>query len=155
LVRRRGGRLLLFMDELQRVADYDDGDAVLADLVDLYAGAADAVVLVDGSEERVLSDLLGRPGGIGKLVDRLVLASRIPAHAWRRPLSDRFAAAGLQIDDGRRDQLIEWARGRPYDTMAVCRYTALAARKTGAVVIGDFDVQMGKDEAGRRLQDDR
>lgn len=44
--------------------------------------------------------------------------------------------------------------GRPYATMAACRYTALAARKTRSSTVAEFDVQMGIDEAERHLQDD-
>jgi hypothetical protein len=50
--RAEGKRALLFLDELQRVVDYADGENVLCDLVDIYGASTDAVVLVDGSNER-------------------------------------------------------------------------------------------------------
>ncbi|HEV2998322.1 MAG TPA: ATP-binding protein, partial [Solirubrobacteraceae bacterium] len=61
LARAEGRRALLFLDELQRVVDYADGENVLCDLVDIYGGSKDAVVLVDGSDERALSGMFGAP----------------------------------------------------------------------------------------------
>lgn len=147
-------RALVFFDELQRVADYDDGHAVLTDIMDLYANTASAVVLVDGSDERTLGDLLGPPIHFGKLVDRVALPSTISAATWRAPLTDRFAIAGLRLDAAQRDQIIAYGAGRPYETMAVARYTASSARKLHSDSVTDFDVQMGIDEARRRLDDD-
>lgn len=151
-IRRR--RVLVFFDELQRVVDYEDGEQLLGDLMDLYAGSRHAVVLVDGSDERTVGGMLGAPVHFGKLVDRLNLSHTIPATAWRKPLTERFARAGLSLHVKQRDQLIGWGGGRPYETMAVARHTAFAARKLGLDTVTDFDVQMGIDEARRRLDDD-
>ena len=52
LARGNGKRALVFLDELQRVVDYADGEDVLRDLVDIYGASERAVVLVDGSGER-------------------------------------------------------------------------------------------------------
>jgi hypothetical protein len=149
-----GRRVVVFLDELQRVTDYEDGLAVLTDLIDLYTGSADAVVLVDGSDERTIRDLLGSPMHLGKLVDRLDLPPTIPAATWREPLTHRFAVAGLRLDDEHRDRIIDWGRGKPYDTMAAARYTAFSARKLNSDSVTEFDVQMGIDEATRHLDDD-
>jgi ABC-type Mn2+/Zn2+ transport system ATPase subunit len=146
--------VLLFFDELQRVVDYDDGGQVLADLIDLYAGSRHAVVLVDGSDERTFREMLGAPSHFGKLVDRLDLPGTIPAASWRAPLTERFKTAGLRLDEEHRDRLILWGENRPYETMAVARYTAFAARKTDSDTVTEFDVQMGIDEARRHLADD-
>ena len=154
LARSEGRRALLFLDELQRVVDYADGEVVLQDLVDLYAGSTDAVVLVDGSDERALEGMFGAPTHFGKLADRLTLDVRIPLDSWREPLTDRFASAGLAIPDEPREQILRWGDGRPYATMAAARYTALSARKTASTTVAEFDVQMGIDEAKRRLADD-
>lgn len=54
----------------------------------------------------------------------------------------------------RLEAILQWSGGRPYATMAACRYTALAARKTRSSTVAEFDVQMGIDEAERHLQDD-
>jgi SpoVK/Ycf46/Vps4 family AAA+-type ATPase len=154
LARSEKRRALLFLDELQRVVDYADGDVVLRDLVDLYAGSRDAVVLVDGSDVRALDGMFGAPAHFGKLVDRLTLDAQIPLASWRAPLTDRFASAGLVLPDEARERILTWSGGRPYATIAAARYAALSARKTASTTVADFDVQMGIDEAERHLADD-
>jgi hypothetical protein len=154
IARQEGRRALLFLDELQRVVDYVDGKTVLRDLVDLYAGSSNAVVLVDGSDERAMEGMFDAPVHFGKLADRLSLAPDIPLATWRQPLTHRFAAAGLELPDQIREEILAWSEGRPYPTMAAARYTALSARKTGVSEVGAFDVRMGIDEAERHLRDD-
>lgn len=154
IARREKRRAMLFLDELQRVVDYADGDDVLRDLVDLYGGSGDAVVLVDGSDDRALDGMFGPPVHFGKLVDRLTLDPQIPLTSWRAPLTDRFATAGLVLPDDARERILAWSDGRPYATMAAARYTALSARKTSSDTVAEFDVQMGIDEAERHLADD-
>lgn len=154
LARAEGRRALLFLDELQRVVDYADSDVVLSDLVDLYGGSRDAVVLVDGSDERALGGMFGEPVHFGKLVDQVRLDPQIPLTTWREPLAERFARAGLALPADECERMLAWSEGRPYATMAAARYTALSARRTSSDTISDFDVQMGIDEATRHLEDD-
>lgn len=154
LARREGKRALLFLDELQRVVDYADGDNVLCDLVDIYGGSGDAVVLVDGSNERALNGMFGAPVHFGKLVDQIELDPRIPLTSWREPLTERFSRAGLLLQEAPREELLQWSEGHPYATMAAARYTARSARNTGSDTVIDFDVRMGIDEAERHLRDD-
>jgi len=154
LAEQRGVNALLFFDELQRVVDYADGDEILNDLVDIYGGSEHAVVLVDGSDERALEGMFKTPAQFGKLVDKLDLATEIPLTTWHTPLTERFRRLGLQLPADCLDALLSWSGGRPYDTMAACRYTALTARKTGSSMVDDFDVTNGIDEARRRLEGD-
>lgn len=154
LARHRGKQAILFFDELQRVVDYSDGNEILGDLVDIYSGSEHAVVLVDGSDERALEGMLAPPVNFGKLVGRLGLASTIPLTNWREPLAHRFEQLGLDLPASQLEAILQWSGGRPYATMAACRYTALAARKTRSSAVAEFDVQMGIDEAERHLQDD-
>ncbi len=154
LARREGKRTLLFLDELQRVVDYADGETVLRDLIDLYGASNDAVVLVDGSNERALDGMFGEPVHFGKLVKRIELDARIPLASWREPLTERFSRAGLLLEDTPREALLKWSEGRPYATMAAARYTAQSARRTSSDTATEFDVQMGIDEADRHLHDD-
>ncbi len=109
LARREGRRALLFLDELQRVVDYADGETVLCDLVNIYSGSQDAVVLVDGSNERALSGMFGAPVHFGKLVNRRTLDPQIPLASWRGPLTERFSRAGLLLeeDSARRTSEVE------------------------------------------------
>ncbi len=154
LARRRGKRALVFLDELQRVVDYADGESLLSDLVDIYGASKQAVVLVDGSDERALEGMFGAPTHFGKLVDRLGLDATIPLASWREPLTHRFVRSGLLLEEAPREALLTWSGGRPYHTMAACRYTALSARRTSSSSVSDFDVRMGIDEAERHLRDD-
>jgi hypothetical protein len=117
-------------------------------------GSKHAVVLVDGSDERALGAMLAPPVNFGKLVGRLELASTIPPTSWREPLTDRFRQLALELPAPQLEAILQWSGGRPYATMAACRYTAHTARKTGSSTVAEFDVQMGIDEAERHLQDD-
>lgn len=154
LARHRRKPMILFLDELQRVVSYSDGDEILTDLIDLYRAAGDAVVLVDGSTERTLDGMFGEPLHFGKLVDRQLLDPRIPLTTWRGALTERFSAAGLELPDAQRERLLDWSDGVVYPTMAAARFTAFSAQKTDAVTITDFDLEMGLDEAQRHLDDD-
>lgn len=154
MARREHRPALLFLDELQRVASYRDGDEVLHDLIDLYGASDDVVLLVDGSEARALEQMFGAPVHFGKLVDRVALSPRIPVDVWRAPLTARFASAGLRLPATALERILGWSEGHPYATIAAARYTALSARRTGSATIGDFDGQMGLDEAERHLEDD-
>jgi hypothetical protein len=127
---------------------------VLTDIRDIYSGARDrAVVLVDGSEERTVDKLFGGAVQFGKLVSRYELPTTIAAYMWQQPLTERFLAADLQIADEHRDRIIAFGQGRPYDTMAGARYTAIAARQASGTVT-QFDVEVGLDRALRHLDDD-
>lgn len=154
LAEERDRPVVLFLDELQRAADYVDGEQLLGDLVDLYSGNPNVVVLVDGSDERALDGMLGVPVQFGKLVDRLILDPRIPTDIWRTGLAERFGQAGLELAPEALELLIAFGEGRPYPTMTAARYAALGARKLGGVTVSGFDAQMAIDEARRHLAED-
>lgn len=146
--------VLVFFDELQRVVDYADGEQLLIDIVDVFSSSRGVSVLVDGSEERTLDAMLGPPTHLAKLCDRLQLDPRMPRATWREPLRDRFAQAGQAIQADALETLLDFGDGRPYETMAAARYTALSASKLTTDSIGAFEVQMGIDEARRHVTDD-
>jgi hypothetical protein len=159
LSKERDRPVVFFLDELQRAADYADGEQLPGDLVDLYSGNPNVVVLVDGSDERALDGMLARPvladlRSVGKLVDRLILDPRMPVDTWRSGLSERFGQVGLELGPEALERLIAFGEGRPYPTMTAARYAALGARKLGSVTIEAFDVQMAIDEARRHLTED-
>lgn len=147
--------MVFYLDELQRVVDYQDGDLLLGDFVDLYSGQADVVMLVDGSNEWALERMMGPPVGFGKLVDRLPLVEGIPARIWRESLPDRFRRAKLTVDPDSLATLIDFGAGRPYATMTAARYSALNARKLGSGLVGQFEVREGIAEAERHLSEDQ
>lgn len=146
--------VVFFLDELQRAADYADGEQALGDLVDVYSGRTDVVMLVDGSDERSLDELLGAPVQFGKLCDRLELNPTIPAYTWREGLVERFGQANLEIEPEALETLLAFGEGKPYPTMTAARYAALDARKLGSDTIGAFEVEMAIDEARRHLDED-
>lgn len=154
LSRQVGRPVALFLDELQRAVDYSDGEQLLGDLVDLYSGCTDVVVLVDGSDERTMDGMFGPPVQFGKLVDRFSLDPRISLPIWRNSLPERFGQAGMTIEPEALDALISFGDGRPYATMAAARYAALNARKLGSAIVGRFEAQEGVAEAQRHLADD-
>jgi len=154
LAKQMGKPIVFFLDELQRAADYVDGEQVLGDLVDIYSGATDVVVLVDGSEERALDRMLGPRVQFGKLCDRLELDPRIPTYTWREALGERFRQAGLELERDALEALIAFGDGRPYPTMTAARYAALNARKLGGGSVGTFEAEEGVAEAKRHLEED-
>jgi hypothetical protein len=149
-----GKPVVFYCDEVQRAVDYDDGPQLLGELVDLYSGNVDAVVLVDGSSERALEGMMGDPIGFGKLVDRLGLAPDISVGTWRESLPGRFALASLSIETEALEALVSFGEGRPYPTMTAARYAALNARKLGSAEVGHFEVEEGIAEAKRHLAED-
>jgi hypothetical protein len=127
---------------------------ILGELVDLYSGRDEVVLLVDGSSERALERMMGAPIGFGKLVDRLQLTREISTGIWRESLPDRFGQAGLELGSDALDALISFGEGRPYATMSAARYSALNARKLGIGAVEKFDVREGIAEARRHLEED-
>jgi hypothetical protein len=146
--------VVFYLDEIQRVVDYEEGGQILGELVDLYSGRDEVVLLVDGSSERALERMMGAPIGFGKLVDRLPLAREISTGIWRESLPDRFGQAGLQLGSDALEALISFGEGRPYATMSAARYSALNARRLGISSVEEFDVGEGIAEARRHLEED-
>lgn len=155
LAERGEAPVVFYCDELQRVVDYEGGERLLGDLVDIYSGKTDAVMLVDGSSERALERMMVPEVGFGKLVDRLPLAAEIPARIWRQSLPSRFERARLTIEATPMAELIEFGAGRAYPTMMAARCAALNARKLGSEAVGIFEVEEGIAEARRHLEEDR
>jgi hypothetical protein len=149
-----GASVVFYLDELQRVVDYAEGEQVLGNFVDLYSGRDEVVLLVDGSSERALEGMMRPPIGFGKLVDRLPLAGEIAASSWREGLPDRFEQARLTLPGDALEELIRFGEGRPYATMSAARYSALNARKLGSTTVGEFEVKEGIAEARRHLEED-
>lgn len=155
-VARAAGRPLIFyLDELQRAVEYENGERLLGDLVDVYSGQTEAVLLVDGSEERVLEKVMVPPVGFGKLVDRLALAEEIPVRHWRERLPERFGQARLELAPEALEALISFGRCRPYATMAAAQCAALNARRLGSHSVGTFEMTEGVAEARRHLAEDQ
>ncbi len=150
-----GAPVTFYLEEVQRVVDYEDGGEILGDLIDVYSGRNEVVLLVDGSSERALGRMMGAPIGFGKLVDRLPLPGTIAARVWREHLPARFGRAGLELGSQELEELVSFGGGRPYATMCAARYTALNARKLGIAAIGEFDVREGIAEARRHLEEDQ
>ena len=146
--------LVLFIDELQRAVDYADGEGLVGDLIDIYAGQNRVVVLVDGSQSRVVERLLNDPFAVGKLADRLPLPPTIPEDQWHAPLRRRFAAADLSISSQHVATLVAFGAGKPYHTMTGARHVALTARKLDLDEVDDQCMTVGLQEAGEHLDDD-
>lgn len=149
-----GKPVVFYMDELQRVVDYADGEQILGQIVDLYSGQSDVILLVDGSSERALDGMMGGPIQFGKLVDRLSLDPRISTAVWREGLPGRFERAGFAISSGGLETLIVFGEGKPYATMSAAHYAALNARKLGSATVDEFEVEEGIAEARRHLEED-
>lgn len=149
-----GRPTVFYLDELQRVADYTDGDMFVSDLVDVYAANADVTVLVDGSDERAL-ELLDRDLRLGKLCKPFPLGARISATEWKPGIQDHYRLAGLEIDSDALERLIGFGDGRPYPTMLAARNSGLSAREMKSVNVDLAAVEFGVNETERQLRDER
>ncbi len=154
IARQQGRKVVFFIDELQRAVNYADGISLVHDLVDIYSGNRDVVVLVDGSDDRTIEQLMGAPYDLARLGQRVALAHTIPADQWRRPLRERFERATLSISEEHLDRILNFGKGRPYDTMAGCLCVGLNARRSGSEEIDDFVIEKGLGEARARLDED-
>jgi hypothetical protein len=133
---------------------YADGIGLIHDLVDIYSGNQDVVVLVDGSDDRTIERLMGPPYALARLAQRVALPPTIPADQWRAPLRARFERAALTISDEHLARILDFGEGRPYDTMAGCLYVGLMARRLGRETIDAFVLAKGSEEARARLDED-
>ena len=147
-------KVALFLDELQRAVDYSDGVGLIRDLVDIYAGNPDVVLLVDGSNERTIEQLMGSPYSMARLGQRLALTPTMPSDQWRAPLRDRFERAALSISEDRLERIIEFGEERPYDTMVGSLLVGQNARRVQSDTIDDFVLKRGLEEARARLDED-
>jgi hypothetical protein len=154
IARQQRRKVVFFIDELQRAVDYADGVGLVHDLIDIYCANQDVVVLVDGSDDRTIDQLMGSPYDLARLGQRVELPPTIPADQWRTPLRERFARATLAISDARLDRILDFGEGRPYDTMAGCLYVGLTARRLGSEAIDAFVLHKGLEEARARLDED-
>jgi hypothetical protein len=154
IARQQHRKVVLFLDELQRAVDYADGVGLVHDLVDIYSGNQDVVVLVDGSDDRTIERLMGPPYDLARLAQRVALPHTIPADQWRGPLRERFEHATLAISDEHLERILAFGEGRPYDTMAGCLYVGLMARRLGSEAIDAFALEKGLEEARARLDED-
>ena len=154
LARELAQPVVFFLDELQRVADYADGERFLIDLVDLYAGQTAVILLIDGSSERALARLYEDPVSLGKLAERLNLAPTIPLDQWRRPIREHFARTGLAVDDDAREAILEFGAERPYETMTAARHAAFMARRLETETVTLYVAREGIKAAEAALADD-
>lgn len=159
LAQQVGKRVVFFLDELQRAVAYTDGEEILQALVDIYSGVSDVVVLVDGSEERALTGLLGQPVQLDKLCGRVAVSPHIPKERWRERLPERFDHVGMTITSGALAAIIDFGAERPYETMAAAQGAALTARALGgeqreSILVDVFEADQGIEVAKRRDNDD-
>lgn len=151
LAQATGRPVVLFLDELQRVYEFEDhGLAFLADFTDLYTRHREVVVLVDGSDERLLDELYTE-AQLGKLLERHDIAARISQHEWRAALPNRFEQVGLQVAAPALEALIAFGAERPYETMWVSQRAALSALQSGTGELTGFDADQAIAAAHREL----
>lgn len=155
IARQQSRKVVFFIDELQRAVDYADGVSLVHDLVDIYSGNPDAVMLVDGSDERTIERLMGSPYDLARLGQRLDLSPTIAVDQWRAPLRRRFERAALVISEERLQRVLDFGEGRPYETMTACLCAGLSARRAQSDTIDDFVLERGLEEARARLDEDR
>ncbi|MEJ7786899.1 MAG: ATP-binding protein [Solirubrobacteraceae bacterium] len=145
--------VLVFFDELQRVADAADYRAFLGDIVDVFAGGAKVVVLADGSDDR-LQYLLDDPDlRLDKLLPIMAPGWTIARAEWRDELLDRFAELKLPISPQDLEQILDLGAGAPFPTMVACQEVAMAARQLQGTEVDQPALTYGLAAARDRMKD--
>ncbi len=147
---------VFYLDELQRITEYEDGAAFVSDLVDVYSNNPEnthVTVLVDGSDERAV-ELLTHELRLGKLCKQFELGPTIHETEWRPGLREHFQRAGLEIDPDVLELLVKSFGGRPYPTMLAARNSGMNAREMKSDRVESGDVEYGIDETRKRLRDE-
>jgi hypothetical protein len=111
-------------------------------------------VLVDGSQQRAVEQLMGAPYSLAKLTARIALDDRIPLDQWRGPMRDRFAQADITIGDEWLEKLLSFGDGMPYPTMCAARHIAQIVRALGTDHVDRLAFDRGLEQARARIDDD-
>ena len=126
-----GKRLILFIDELQEIADgggaYGDPDGLMRFMRETLHGSELVTALVAGSMEHMMRDLFTNRQrafyGFGGCMD---LTPILPGE-WRTGLVERFAEDNCQVEDNALDRMIELGGLHPRAIMLIAQQTHLAS----------------------------
>lgn len=126
---RDGKRLILFVDELQEIADggYGDPDELMRYLRETLHGAERVTALFAGSVEHMMRDLFTNRQralyGFGGFMD----LTPIIAEEWRTGLVERFAEDDCTVQESALERMIELGGLHPRTIMLIAQQTHLAS----------------------------
>jgi Novel STAND NTPase 1 len=123
-------RLVLFIDELQEIADgkaYGDPDAAMKFLRETLHDSDRVTALFAGSVEHMMRELFSNRHralyGFGAFME----LTPISAEEWRDGLAERFAEDGCETQEGALERIIELGSLHPRTIMLIAQQTHLAS----------------------------
>jgi hypothetical protein len=125
---RDGRGLVLFIDELQEIAngDYGDGQQILKEMREILAGSPRVTCLFAGSVEHLMRDLFTNRQralyGFGGFHD----LSPITAVEWRGGLAARFGEDDIRAEPDALDRIATAGRTHPRCTMLIAQQSHVA-----------------------------
>lgn len=134
IAERDGRRLILFVDELQEIADngsYGDADALMKYMRETLHDSDRVTALFAGSVEHLMRELFTSRNrafyGFGGFMELTPIA----ASEWRVGLADRFAQDGCKVDEQAIERIVELGGMHPRAIMLISQQTHLAAVEAG------------------------
>ncbi|HEY7934591.1 MAG TPA: ATP-binding protein [Solirubrobacteraceae bacterium] len=131
IAERDGKRLILFIDELQEIADsggaYGDPDGLMGFMRETLHGSELVTALFAGSMEHMMRDLFTNRQrafyGFGGFME----LTPILAGEWRAGLLERFAEDDCTVEENALDRVIELGVLRPRAIMLIAQQAHLAS----------------------------
>ena len=130
IAERDGKRLVLFVDELQEIADgggYGDPDALMRFMRETLHGSDRVTALFAGSLEHMMRDLFTSRQrafyGFGGFME----LAPILAGEWREGLEKRFAEDGCSVEADALERIVELGELHPRAIMLIAQQTHLAS----------------------------
>jgi hypothetical protein len=135
IAERDGKRLILFVDELQEIADddgYGDPDALMKYMRETLHDSDRVTALFAGSVEHMMRELFTSRHrafyGFGGFMELTPIA---PAE-WQEGLAERFAEDGCQVDAQAIERIVELGGLHPRAIMLIAQQTHMVALEAGS-----------------------
>jgi DNA polymerase III delta prime subunit len=119
LAEERGGRVIIFIDEVQRLHGWADRDEVAADLLARMREPDTPVTFLFAGSEPSLVQTLFSEGGMLEFDAHDFPLSPIDPQPWLEGLRRAFRALGAEITTRAVDFIVDATGGRPHRTMLV------------------------------------
>lgn len=140
-------QVVVFFDEFQEIGDphqpYGDADRLTKRMRAIFQRTTGVSYLFAGSLEHMMRDLftpshraLHQFGGFHDL-------RPIDAEAWRRGLTERFAADDCEVEPDALERIVEYGEGQPRSTMLIAQKSHLTTVELGTHTVDLTVVEQG------------
>jgi DNA polymerase III delta prime subunit len=147
LATRQGGRAIVFVDEAQRIDDWEDREIAAAEIrARMRTPTRPITFLFAGSEPSLIRTLFAH-GGLLEYDALDFDLSPIDFQPWREGLRRAFRELNLEITDLAMDLILEATQGQPHRTMLVANRAAEQAEFAEQVIADEAVVAVALAEA--------